>query len=119
MKRWFVWLTCGLAVAAFLLSGAASAQAAVIVIEVRDNEFSPDFVIIYRGDVVRWVWKDKGVHDTTAIGGYWDSGLRGQGATFKRRFRDTGQFDYYCTTHLDCYHMRGTIYVLPWNRPKP
>jgi plastocyanin len=116
MKSCIERLTWSAVAATLLLTGATKARADVIEIDVTNNIFTPSFVIVYLGDTVRWVWWE-GLHSTTAVGGYWDSGLLGPGDEFEFTFDATGQYDYYCTIHLDCCDMAGTVYVLPGPRP--
>jgi plastocyanin len=116
MKRWLVTISLAAAVAAFLVGGAGPARADVIDVQVDTNVFTPEFVIINRGDTVRWVWIG-GLHSTTSYDGLWDSGLIGPGSQFKYTFTGTGQFDYFCSIHVDCCHMVGSIYVLDNGTP--
>jgi plastocyanin/sugar lactone lactonase YvrE len=102
----FILLAAGL-----FLCAVDMTRADVIEVQVDDHVFEPRFVIINRGDTVRWVWV-RGVHSTTSYDGSWDSGLIGPGSQFEYTFNGTGQFDYYCSIHVDCCDMVGTVYVL-------
>jgi plastocyanin len=62
--------------------------------------FVPNFVTIHPGDQVKWTWATSG-HSTTSVNGIWDSGIRGQGATFTHTFNSAGTFTYYCKLHGD------------------
>jgi plastocyanin/streptogramin lyase len=111
---------CGplvLAVTVAAVLAAEPGQAAVIEVQVDSNVFTPEFVIINRGDTVRWVWVN-GIHSTTAYDGSWDSGLLGPDSQLTYTFTGTGQFDYYCSIHVDCCNMRGTVYVLDTGPPR-
>jgi plastocyanin len=100
------------AVAAVLLAlTPTSARAVVTEVHVTNNQFTPEFVEIYLGDTVRWIF-DEGVHSTTSYDGEWDSDLVGAGTVFEHTFQGTGQYDYYCTLHVDCCDMVGSVYVL-------
>jgi plastocyanin len=116
MKSWFVRIVWGVAAAAFLIGGTGGARADIIEIDVRNNVFDPDFVIVSRGDTVRWVWIE-GTHTTTSNDGYWDSGLLSAGSKYEVTFDGTGQFDYSCTIHIDCCNMAGTVYVVDGGNP--
>jgi DNA-binding beta-propeller fold protein YncE len=65
---------------------------------------------------VRWVFTQD-VHTTTSADGYWDSGLLQAGSQYEVTFDGTGQYDYYCTIHIDCCNMVGTVYVLDGGNP--
>ena len=83
----------------------------VVEVHTNGNSFVPEFVEIELGDTVRWVF-DPGVqHSTTSVDGEWDSGLI-QDAVFEYTFQGTGQYDYFCTLHVDCCNMVGSVYVL-------
>jgi plastocyanin len=72
-----------------------------------DDAYRPRNVTISRGTRVRWVNAGNSDHSATATGS-WDSGLLDPGETFRRVFRRTGSFPYFCTAHPS---MRGTITV--------
>jgi DNA-binding beta-propeller fold protein YncE len=112
MRNWAVRVALIVAVAAILHLGAGTARADIIEVQVDNNVFTPEFVIINRGDTVRWVWVGSLQHSTTSYDGLWDSGLIGLGSQFDYTFMGTGQFDYYCSIHVDCCNMVGSVYVL-------
>jgi plastocyanin len=72
-----------------------------------DDAFRPRNVTISRGTRVRWVNAGDNDHTSTATG-MWDSGLLDPGETYRRVFRQSGTFSYFCTAHPG---MRGTITV--------
>jgi plastocyanin len=88
--------------------------------------FSPSSVTIHPGDQVRWTFSSAG-HSTTSgspglPNGIWDSGIRGQGATFTQTFNSTGTFAYYCIPHGGCCGMVGNVRVVsstPTPTPPP
>jgi plastocyanin len=72
-----------------------------------DDAFRPRNVSISRGTRVRWVNAGESDHTSTASG-LWDSGLLDPGQMYRRVFRRSGTFPYFCTAHPA---MRGTITV--------
>jgi plastocyanin len=72
-----------------------------------DDAFRPRNLTISRGTRVRWVNAGNSDHSSTATG-RWDSGLLDRGETYRRVFRQSGTFPYFCTAHPA---MRGTITV--------
>jgi plastocyanin len=72
-----------------------------------DDAFRPRNVSISRGTRIRWVNAGESDHTSTASG-LWDSGLLDPGETYRRVFRRSGTFPYFCTAHPA---MRGTITV--------
>jgi plastocyanin len=87
----------------------------VIVVQIKDNEFSPKDVTINPGDTVRWVMAASAkTHTVTAIDGSFDSGQAFQqsGATFERTFNAGGKtFEYQCLSHYGCCQMGGAVRV--------
>jgi plastocyanin len=72
-----------------------------------DDAFRPRNVTVSRGTRIRWVNAGESDHTSTASG-LWDSGLLDPGQTYRRVFRRSGTFPYFCTAHPA---MRGTITV--------
>jgi trimeric autotransporter adhesin len=105
-------------IAATLAFCAAVAGGATVTVSVSPQEclcFTPNPVTIHPGDTVQWTWADNG-HTTTSgtngvPNGLWDSGVRGNGATFSHTFNTAGSFPYYCTPHWSCCGMTGTVIV--------
>jgi uncharacterized repeat protein (TIGR01451 family) len=81
----------------------AAALGATSTVQVVNNDFTPDPVMINLGDTVNWVWASGGTqHSSTAAPGQsesWDSDLRTQPFSFNHMFTHTGTFSYYCTLH--------------------
>jgi plastocyanin/elongation factor P hydroxylase len=82
------------------LSGLSAASAATFNVRVGVGDpprFVPSSVTIHPGDRVKWTWASSGHTVTSGPPGIWDSGIRGQGATFNHTFNTEGTFWYYCT----------------------
>ena len=109
------WGVTAVALLAFVPAVARAGQ--VVEVHVTSNVFTPDFVLIHQGDTVRWIF-DQGIHDTVSVGGEWNSGYHNPGEVFEYRFTGTGQYDYYCSIHIDCCNMMGSVYVLPKDRDR-
>jgi plastocyanin len=93
------------------LGVASPSLAAESSIGVADFEFTPGTQQIAVGDTVTWSFNDKG-HSTTSLPGQpdkWDSGVKGEGATFKKTFTKPGRYQYLCTPHES--FMRATLVV--------
>jgi trimeric autotransporter adhesin len=104
-----------IAVALALCATVARGATVTVAVGNGDDSFSPSSVTIHPGDTVQWTWNENG-HTTTSgnsgvPNGLWDSGLRGQGATFSHTFNTAGSFPYYCTPHWSCCGMTGTVTV--------
>ena len=78
-----------------------------VVIEMRDNLFSPATTSFTRGATVRWRNTGNTVHNSTRLG-TWQSGNVNPGQSFTRVFDTPGTFTYECTLHAG---MNGTITV--------
>ncbi|HEV7517995.1 MAG TPA: plastocyanin/azurin family copper-binding protein [Thermoanaerobaculia bacterium] len=94
----------------------------VIVVQIKDNEFSPKDVVINPGDTVRWVMAGSAkIHTVTALDGSFDSGMAfpQTGATFERTFSTPGKtYEYQCKSHYGCCQMAGAVRVGS-NAPNP
>src|SRR5688572_7141874 len=86
-----------------------SLNAATVVVEMRNNFFSPASVTINAGDTVTWVQRGSN-HDTVSNTGLWSSGILGSGQSFSRTFNAAGSFGYFCTPHRS-QGMVGTVTV--------
>jgi len=89
-------------------------QAQTHTVTVKENSYEPKSITIEPGDTVRWVFS--GIdpnHTVTAVNGAFDSGaiFTANGATFERRFDNSGTFDYSCKAHKQCCLMQGSIRV--------
>ncbi len=84
-----------------------------VVVEVRDNSYSPASIQINSGDTVRWVLTGSvTTHTVTALGGLFDSGFvfLQPGDTFDRTFDGVNMtFEYSCVTHQACCAMQGSV----------
>jgi plastocyanin len=74
--------------------------------------FVPWLVTIHPGDQVKWTWGSSG-HSTTSDNGIWDSGIRGEGATFTHTFDSVGTFTYHCIREGEV----GQVIVTPPTGP--
>ncbi|PHI18709.1 hypothetical protein CEQ90_16755, partial [Lewinellaceae bacterium SD302] len=71
-------------------------------VNVGGDFFSPEQITIEVGDLVRWSWIDGGhttTSDATSGPDSWNSGLRGNGATFEVNITNPGLHRYYCIPH--------------------
>ena len=91
---------------AAVLGGASPAGAARTRVKIVDYAFQPRRVAIPQGTVVKWVNRGQEAHTVTSVSGKFDSGEIAPGDTYKRRFKQTGVFKYFCEIHPD---MRGKI----------
>ncbi len=77
--------------------------------------FFPPSVTIDPGDTVTWTWSGSGHSSTSGTpgqpSGFWDSGVRSQGATFSHTFPAAGSFPYFCSPHGACCGMVGSVTV--------
>jgi plastocyanin len=88
--------------------------------------FFPASVTIDAGDTVTWTWSGSGHSSTSGTpgqpSGFWDSGVRSQGATFSHTFPAAGSFPYFCSPHGACCGMVGSVTVAaatPTPTPSP
>jgi plastocyanin len=77
-------------------------------VTVANMAFSPAAVSTSLGGSVTWTFKDTIAHTTTSDQGFWDSGTRSGGATYRHTFTSAGTFAYHCTIHP---MMHGTVKV--------
>ncbi|NIT37394.1 MAG: hypothetical protein GTN49_13010 [candidate division Zixibacteria bacterium] len=85
-----------------------TATAAVTQVNIIDFAFSPQTVIIPKGEAVRWTNLEQVIHTATSDAGIWDSGDLKYRKSYSYKFRKTGIYTYYCKYYL---FMRGTIHV--------
>jgi plastocyanin len=111
MNSWLTRISGGLLALALVAGGTGIVRADVIVVSVQSNVFVPSDVTIATGDTIHWTW-DQGVHTSTSVDGLWDSGIIGPGSTFDYTFDQAGDYNYYCTLHLECCNMVGTVHVM-------
>ncbi len=94
---------------AVFTASAMQTPAATVLVEMRNNFFSPAEVTINVGDTVTWVQRGSN-HDTVSYDGIWESELLRLNQTFSFTFTTPGDFRYYCTPH-EQIGMIGTIHV--------
>lgn len=92
------------------------------IVQMMDNVFSPQDVVISVGDTVEWVNVGNNGHSSTSGtgctgDGLWDSGILAKGGKFTVIFdtdhvNQTGAIPYFCIPHC-AFNMRGTITVNP------
>lgn len=94
------------------------------VVQVIDNAYTPQQVVVQPGTTVRWVMRgsDPG-HTVTARNGAFDSGFvfHADGDVFEHTFTqaDLGStFEYSCASHQGCCQMQGSVRV-GQNAPPP
>src|SRR5687767_15126267 len=86
-----------------------SLRAATVVVEMRNNFFSPASVTVNAGDTVTWVQRGAN-HDTVSYDGLWASPRLNLNQTFSHTFNTAGTFRYFCTPH-EQLGMIGTVTV--------
>ena len=87
----------------------SSLRAATVVVEMRNNFFSPASVTVNAGDTVTWVQRGAN-HNTVSYDGLWASPILNLNQTFSHTFNAAGTFRYFCTPH-ESIGMIGTITV--------
>jgi plastocyanin len=93
--------------AALLLASASPARAAVTMVDIGDDFFSPATITVNVGDTVRWtqIGKEGEPHTTTSSGNtLWDSGPLLPGDTFEYVFNRSGSYRYHCEFHPTIMH---------------
>lgn len=82
-------------------------------VSVRDNEFSPAFISVGRGDVVVWEWEGSAAHNVTWVeSGFPNSPTQSDGTHEVAMPATPVQLGYYCSIHgTPSTGMRGTIVV--------
>ncbi|GAB6984747.1 plastocyanin/azurin family copper-binding protein [Nocardioides pyridinolyticus] len=85
-----------------------SATAGGPTVSVADMRFTPATLRVGLGTTVTWRFPDEMAHTTTSTQGFWDSGSKSGGQTFRRTFGSAGSYPYRCTIHPT---MRGTVRV--------
>lgn len=84
----------------------ASAQVHEVVIE--DMRFTPQMLVVHRGDRIRWVNRDPFPHTVTAANGAFDSREIAPDGSWSYVARKAGEYDYRCTLHVT---MKGKLEV--------
>lgn len=92
--------------------GPGNTQGPVVVIEIRDFEFSMPDLAVDPGTTVRWMNTTSTFHTVTPDGhSQWTQWqTAGVGETFEVRFDQAGTFPYFCLPHR-ALGMTGTITV--------
>jgi len=76
--------------------------------EMRQVAFQPGEIRVRRGQTVVWVNRDPTEHTVNADDGSWGSDILAEGASFARRFEETGRYPYHCLPHPQ---MSGVVIV--------
>lgn len=79
-------------------------------VTIANFSYAPQSIKVSAGTTVTWTNNDQTLHTVTAEDGSFDSGVLGQGATYKRAFEQPGTYPYRCTLHPQ---MQGIIEVTP------
>ena len=77
----------------------ATARAAVVEVDMRNNRFLPHRVVVHPGQTVRWRNRDRVAHTVASQDLRLASEAILAGQTYTYRARRTGSFDYFCTIH--------------------
>jgi plastocyanin len=97
----------GLAVAATILLGIASAQAEEFKVTIDNFTFTPAQLSVKIGDTVTWTNHDDIPHTVVSAGKYRSKTMDTDG-TFSFTFTSAGDYKYFCSLHP---HMTGMIKV--------
>lgn len=99
-------LLTALATAGAIAASASPSLAANRTVKVDDDFFAKKSVTINKGNRVTWRWVGSSAHNVVGKG--FNSGVRGKGFVFKKKFRKKGTFKYVCTIHPG---MNGKVVV--------
>jgi plastocyanin len=77
-------------------------------VAIRSERFTPDSILVERGDTVLWRNVDIVRHTVTQTGGAFDSGRLRANGTFTWIAPARGRYEYYCLTHRA---MKGVVVV--------
>jgi plastocyanin len=97
----------GLAVAATILLGIASAQAEELKVTIDNFTFTPAELKVKVGDTVTWTNHDDIPHTAVSAGKFRSKTMDTDG-TFSFTFTNAGDYKYFCSLHP---HMTGMIKV--------
>jgi plastocyanin len=97
----------GLAVAATILLGIASARAEELAVTIDNFTFTPAELKVKVGDTVTWTNHDDIPHTVVSAGKYRSKTMDTDG-TFSFTFTSAGDYKYFCSLHP---HMTGMIKV--------
>ncbi|WP_424357895.1 cupredoxin domain-containing protein [Methanocella sp. MCL-LM] len=84
----------------------ATAQAATMAVDMKNNMFTPQEITIQAGDTVTWTNQDQAKHDVNF--GDFKSPLLSKGETYSHTFETAGTYDYVCDVHP---FMKGRVIV--------
>jgi plastocyanin len=120
------WAAAGWVIVALLwaLPAAAGPPTGQVVVEMRNNGFSPAVITVRAGTLVVWVNRDPVAHTVTADDGGFNSGWIGPGGSFSLEFDRPGRYPYYCIPHggPGGFGMSGVVVVTgptPGSSPRP
>ena len=68
-------------------------------VTISNYAFSPSKITVKTGTAITWTNNDAVAHTVTDIGGSFDSGSVGAGATYQHTFSTAGTYTYHCTIH--------------------
>lgn len=99
----------------------ASSNPSTHIVEVRDFDYFPKVINVIQGDTIKFVWTGVVKHTATSNNFSpngnqgWNSGLLGQGASYKIVMTNIGENGYYCIPHggPNGIGQSGIINVLP------
>jgi plastocyanin len=76
-------------------------EAAAKIIDVMDNLFTPNQLIVAVGEEVHWDWRGSNPHSVvgTFAGEEIDSGQKSGENRFTLKFEEPGTFEYHCAVH--------------------
>ena len=101
----------------------AGAATTTVTVGADGLSFFPTSVTIDVGDTVEWTWSASGHSSTSGTpgnpSGFWDSGIRNQGATFSHTFPAAGSFPYFCTPHAFMGMVGSVTVSAPSPTPTP
>jgi plastocyanin len=105
-------LGLGLGAAPVAAAGPASTSGPAKV-EVGDNFFKPEELVVMVGTKVTWKNQGKVLHNVTAVKGKFGTKALTKGKTYSYRFKKPGTYAYYCTFHgSPTGGQRGTVKVV-------
>ena len=79
--------------------GIADEKPIVHTILIEGTSFTPQSLIVRRGDTVVWKNKDPFPHTVTARNRQFDSGILAEDQSWQCTAKDSGEFPYFCTLH--------------------
>ena len=107
-RRWRTWLLAIVVLVGGAWSASAWAAPATHTIIIEGTRFTPETLVVHRGDRVVWANKDPFPHTATASTGAFDSKSIGANRSWTYVANKSGTFDYGCTFHVT---MKGRLIV--------